>query len=166
MPLIIDGVFTIEGIHIFPPDAIVLRIISYDLGQQDLFAECPLIFFGVGHAVDLKSKRGEVSDHEIKDLIDYILVEFFDFGLLENKLAIHHYGKHLAHRQGEHGVHILRLVRIGLGQQLLEQLDLPAESRYIRQIIIFLEGAFVVMELNLSQVLGRSLIEQEKIVLG
>ena len=55
---------------------------------------------------------------------------------------------------------------MSLDQQLLEEFDLSHEGCDIRQILEGLENRFIVVEPYFAQALGRSLVEQEEVVLG
>ncbi len=162
--LLIHGVFAVEGKHVFFPDLVVLLRVRHCLDEHDLRAVGPLLVLGSVVAVDLQCKVGEVAHHEVEDLVDDVRVHVVELGLLKDELAIDYDGEHLAKRQGEGGVHVLHLVRAGLLQHLFEDLDLLDEGRHIGQALVGLEHGLVVVELDLAQALGGTLVEQERIV--
>lgn len=105
----------------------------------------------------------EVAHEGIEDLIDEIIADGVDQGVLEDELGVDDEGEALSQRQQEVDVLMLRFVRRGRRQQLLEDGDLLAEERDVRRLWA-LERGVVVMEPDAAEAARRALAQDNLIV--
>src|SRR5207245_1220119 len=104
-----------------------------------------------------------VANHEVEDLVEKVVGDLVERGVLENELRVDDEREDLTPGQQKRDVlHLIR-ARRGAGEELAEDLGLLGEALDVGQLDTG-ESKAIVVELDLPEALGAALPEEKVVI--